>query len=102
MNYETSVQADAGDYSSDKLAGMEESRRTSKRPLVIGLGLLALIAAIAVAYFLVTGGETAAGAGDDRENQAAAISVIAPGKTSIEGEIATNGTLAARRVPLYI
>lgn len=97
MNYETSVQADSGEYSSDKLAGMESGSGTSRRPLVIGLGLLALVAIVALAYWFVTSGDPAAGSGDDRENQAAAISVITPGKTSIEGEIATNGTLAARR-----
>ena len=95
MNYETSVHAESGEYSSSKLDG--ERQGTGKRKLWIALVILALcIAAVAAAYLLVTGGEPA-GAADDREDQGAAITVVSPGRATIAGEIVASGTLAARR-----
>jgi len=96
MNYESSVRSDSDAFSSDKLAEYEAGNGSKKRLVVIGLVLAAVIAAIAIAYFVVTGGDSAAAA-DDRSDQAASISVIAPGNATIEGEIVATGTLAARR-----
>ncbi len=96
MNYETTVRAEKAEYVSDKLA--EENEPKSRKPLVFGLIALLIIAAIGAAYFYVSSGEAgSAGAADDREDQAAAITVIAPGQGTIAGEIIANGTLAARR-----
>ncbi len=97
MNYESTVRSDTGDYSSDKLADLENEGRGRKRIFVIGLILLGLLAVIGLAYWFVTAGEGAAAAGDDNDNQAASISVIAPGNATIDGEIVATGTLAARR-----
>ncbi|MFZ1742843.1 MAG: efflux RND transporter periplasmic adaptor subunit [Pontixanthobacter sp.] len=63
--------------------------------LIAAMVILALAAAIGLAYFLVSGGDAAVDDGKDK--QAASISVIAPGKSTIEGQIVTNGTVAARR-----
>ncbi len=96
MNYETTVRAEKAEYVSDRLA--EENEPKSRKPLVFGLIALLIIAAIGAAYFYVSSGEAgSAGAADDREDQAAAITVIAPGQGTIAGEIVANGTLAARR-----
>lgn len=97
MNYETSVQADAGDYSSDKHADVDIKGGLSKRRIIITVAILVgLLAAIAAAYFVATAGAGDAAA-DDQEKQSTTISVVAPGKGSIEGTIEATGTLAARR-----
>jgi len=54
-----------------------------------------LLGAIA-AYYTLAGGEPVA-SGDDEQGQAPVVTVIAPGKTLIEGTISAPGTLAARR-----
>ncbi|MGB3740062.1 MAG: efflux RND transporter periplasmic adaptor subunit [Pontixanthobacter sp.] len=101
MNYETSLTASTRDGTAmpgHHVAGdTTDGRGNGKRRLaILALVIAALIGAVAAAYFLVTGGEPAATeAGDDTE--AAAVSVIAPGRTTIEGEIEATGTLAARR-----
>ncbi len=113
MNYETSVRPEDRDLTvrtsvastgagantgantgADKDAGMGD--RNNRRLLTIGIVVLALIGAVAAAYFYVTGGAAEAGV-DDGDDQAAAVSVIAPGRTTIEGTIEATGTLAARR-----
>ena len=105
MNYETPLTANAtpahrldeGEtapaYSNDISTDDSANRR---RIVIIAAIALLLAAAIAVAYFYVTSGEVGA-TDDDGDSQAAAISVIAPGRTTIEGAIETSGTLAARR-----
>ncbi|MXP47970.1 efflux RND transporter periplasmic adaptor subunit [Altererythrobacter luteolus] len=93
MNYETTVRSEQAEYVGDSIetAGETQSKR---KWIIAGLVLLGLIVAIAVAYMLVSSGAESA---DDREEQAAAITVISPGQATIDGEIVANGTLAARR-----
>lgn len=97
MNYETGVQGEQIDYSSATLEGVDQPRTGRNRLWLVGLVLLALIAAIALAYFFVSSGDGGAAAADDRDGQAETISVIAPGAGTIEGTIEATGTLAARR-----
>ena len=95
MNYETTVTGEAADsYTPD--TSQFEMERPSRRKWVI-IGLLVLFVGAVAAFFLTRGGDAAAvGAGDD-ESQLPAISVISPGRTTVEGTITATGTLAARR-----
>ena len=64
------------------------------RWLIIG-GIAALLAAIVAAYFLLKpAAENNAG---DTASQAPSITVVSPGRTTVEGEIVATGVLAARR-----
>lgn len=96
MNYQTNVRAETAEHPNEQF-DLHGTRTTSGRKIAYIVIALLLLGAIAAAYFYVTNGAGATPAGDDREDQAAAISVIAPGKTTIEGQINTTGTLAARR-----
>ncbi|MGB7373456.1 efflux RND transporter periplasmic adaptor subunit [Pontixanthobacter sp.] len=96
MNYATTVRAETAEYSDEKFDMSDARTQRSKLPIIILLIAL-LLGLIAGAYYYVTQGTGAVPAGDDREGQAAAISVIAPGQTTIEGRINAVGTLAARR-----
>ena len=59
-------------------------------------GLLVLLAALAPAYFYAR--ETnAAGADGEGDSQAPTVTVISPGRTTVEGELVATGSLAARR-----
>ena len=95
MNYETEIKSDLGDASDVKFAEQGGFARltTGKARWVIAVALA--LAAIIGGYMLMSGGETAAD--DDRDAQAPSISVIAPGRTTVTGEITATGTLAARR-----
>lgn len=96
MNYETTIRAEAADGVTTEYAGA----RTLAAPkiprwlIIGGLGLFGMLLAIA-AYFALAGGEPVA-VGDDN-SQAATVTVVTPGKTSVAGEIQAPGTLAARR-----
>lgn len=101
MNYKSTVRADHADgVVVDGLAG---NARGSRRWLWIVLGVVGLVAAGLIAFaFTQQGDKPGAGAGD-RKDQAPSISVITPGRTTIEGTITAPGTLAARRdVPVGV
>lgn len=96
MNYESTVGADdtaystaAQDYAVDEASG-------NRRLLKVGLVLALLLAAIAAAYYFATAGKDDGDQTVDH-SQTSTISVIAPGKATIEGQIEATGTLAARR-----
>lgn len=96
MNYESTITGESSNsFSSDIDKTDRESGLSSKRWLIIG-GIL--IAALLVgAYFLMNSDEAASvGAGDDR-SQAPTVSIVSPGRATIEGTINATGTLAARR-----
>jgi len=96
MNYETTIRAEAADGVSTEFVGA----RTLAAPaiprwlIVGGLGLFALLLAIA-AWFALAGGEPVAV--DDDNSQAPSVTVVTPGTTTVAGEIEAPGTLAARR-----
>jgi len=97
MNYATTITAEAqDDVSADALAKYQEQQGSSagRKLLITGGALLALLLAIG-AYFALAGGEPV-GAGDDNA-QAPVVTVIAPGRTTVNGAIEAPGTIAARR-----
>ena len=84
MNFESSLQPTLGD-------GVED-RKSRLRLMVIGGLVLAALVAI---WFMTHRGKGAdADAGKD---QAPVVTVVAPGRGTIEGTITATGTLAARR-----
>lgn len=97
MNYASTIEAEQrSDVPSDALTQHHEQQglAMARKLLIAGGILLALLLAIG-AYFALTSGEPV-GAGDDN-TQAPVVTVIAPGKTTVEGQIEAPGTLAARR-----
>lgn len=94
MNYETRIDgaAFAGDASGIDEDGVVERRSTLKYVL-IGLGIILGL----VAIWFLTHQESASPIEGGRDAQAPVVSVIAPGRTTIAGEITATGTLAARR-----
>lgn len=97
MNYEAAVTADGPDFPASDLPGMTgELARPGKRGLVISAILLAIVLAAVVTAYLMSDGDAAADAAGNAD-QAPLITVVSPGSGTIEGEIATTGTLAARR-----
>ncbi|MBA4082181.1 MAG: efflux RND transporter periplasmic adaptor subunit, partial [Erythrobacter sp.] len=96
MNYETTIRAEAADGVTSDYAGARSLAAPAlPRWLILGgLGVFGLLLAIA-AYFVFAGGEPAPV--DDDNSQAPAVTVVAPGTTTVSGEIEAPGTLAARR-----
>ncbi|AWW73127.1 efflux transporter periplasmic adaptor subunit [Erythrobacter sp. KY5] len=97
MNYATTITAEAQDDIPADVAtrhGLRRSNSLTRTLLIAGGGLFALLLAIA-AYFALQGGEPAAMADDN--DQAPVVTVVTPGRTSVDGTIEAPGTLAARR-----
>ena len=93
MNFESRV--DAGMLSDENPLLDDAGQRRSKRRLVLaGLALMLIMAAI---WFMVHRAGTGAAEDGDKKEQAPVVSVITPGRTTIEGSISATGTLAARR-----
>ena len=98
MNYESGVMAEKGDpitvdFDPDEDDRLEK-RRTDRRRIIIIAGLIVLGLAIA-AYFAMRGGTTTP-AGEENA-QAPTVTVVRPGRTTVEGEITATGSLGARR-----
>ncbi|MEM6474660.1 MAG: efflux RND transporter periplasmic adaptor subunit, partial [Pseudomonadota bacterium] len=99
MNFETTITAEAADNVAADVAGSQEAgvEKRSGIPrwlLFGGIGVFGLLLAIA-AYFVLFAPAPAPVADDS--SQAPVVTVIAPGKTTVEGVIEAPGTLAARR-----
>lgn len=96
MNYESTIKADRAEGFADDLSDQQSVGGSSaKRNIIIALIVAAILAAIA--YYFVGGGEATSVGADERAEQVPSVTVIAPGKTTVEGEISATGTLAARR-----
>ena len=93
MNYETGIEADRGETGNPLLDGGEEDRR-SRRNLFL-LAAVVLLAIIAIAYYVNRSGKAAPA--DNQKDQAPTVTVVVPGRTTVEGQINATGTLAARR-----
>ena len=92
MNYETTVSLDGNETVIFERSD-DDARRRRRRNLL--LAALAVVLLAAIAWYVFSGDEPAtdeAGA-----EQAPAVSVIVPGRTTIAGTINATGTLAARR-----
>ena len=93
MNFESRV--DAGMLSDDNPLQDHDGQGRSKRRLVLaGVALLLIMAAI---WFMVHRAAAGAAEDGDKKEQAPVVSVITPGRATIEGAISATGTLAARR-----
>lgn len=103
MNYETTITAPGGPAVPHEQAvrddaypaeGEVEGTRPSRRRVWLIVALVALV--LGGAWFLMHRGETAAPAGGARA-QAQTVTVISPGRASVQGTITASGTIAARR-----
>jgi HlyD family secretion protein len=94
MNYETTVSLDGSHTVIMERSDEVDARRRRRRNLL--LAALALLLAALVAWYLLSGGDSAT-EGSDNAVQAPAVSVIVPGRTTVNGTINATGTLAARR-----
>ena len=99
MNYESGVMAEKGEPITvgldEEHVEFENSERRGRRRIYIIAGLLVLGLAI-IAFFLTRGDGAATPAGDENA-QAPTVTVVTPGRTTVEGELTATGTLAARR-----
>lgn len=96
MNYDSRIAAEDQaeiDTAAALLGDAEEARHARRRLWLIGLAVVALVVGI---WFWLNRGPSAA---DDtaKRNQAPVVTVVVPGRTTVEGVINANGTLAARR-----
>jgi HlyD family secretion protein len=94
MNFDSRI--NAGSYADENpmLEHGEEDRRSSRRLWVVGF--IVLLAMIAV-WLWINRADVGAGDAAAKKDQAPVVTAVAPGKTTIEGTINANGTLAARR-----
>lgn len=92
MNFESTIQPD-GSTSGNPLLGDGDEDRSSKRNLIIG-AIVLLIVLIGIGYYL---NRSPAGADGEKKQSVPVVSVITPGRGTIEGLISATGTLAARR-----
>lgn len=90
MNYETGLDTD---QANPLLEGGEEDRRSRRNLILLAAAVLLVI--VVIAYFVNRGDKSAAGA--DAKGQAPTVTVVTPGRTTVEGTINATGTLAARR-----
>jgi RND family efflux transporter MFP subunit len=94
MNYETTVSLDGKHTVIMERTDEDDVRRRRRRNLILA-AIVIVLAAIG-AWYLFSGGDSAADGGGDTV-QAPAVSVIVPGRTTVNGTINATGTLAARR-----
>ena len=97
MNYDAKIDTDHGrvsDVDGDPLhTDSASEKRGNRRVLIIGLVALAII----IGLWFLSKGTGGASVSEEPGNQAAVVSVIAPGTTTIPGRVEASGTLAARR-----
>lgn len=101
MNFETrSIDATAGASGQDAWQDDTESQRKRKRNLMIIIGAVVALLALAIAWSVWGGNkdEAAAAAGADAKDSAIpSVTVISPGRSTVARVISATGTLAARR-----
>lgn len=92
MNYETTVRADAD---GDMAVVLDDAAAPRRRRW----GIWAIVAAVVLigALYLMSGGEEEVPLAAGEGSQVPAVTVVAPGRTTVEGTIEATGTLAARR-----
>lgn len=92
MNYETTVTADRADDLSGPFDVQPDGAKKRRR-WIVG-GVLVLLAAI-IAYFVFTPGDAPPPANPD--SQLPVVTVVSPGRATVEGTISATGTIGARR-----
>lgn len=93
MNYETSIPSADAEPLVIESVGDEAAARIRRRNLIAG-GLIALV--LGLAWWLMHRGDSASTAAQGAV-QAQTVTVISPGRTTVEGLITASGTIAARR-----
>lgn len=98
MNYETTVDARSSDQltSDDPLADVEREEKGRNRLKLIIAAAAILLVVIAIIAWIATRSDSGASK-SDAASQAPAVTVVAPGRTTVQGTIQATGTLAARR-----
>lgn len=97
MNYETGAIEGRSEHALPDL-GEADARRGRRRTIIIAL--LLVVAALAAAAWFFSGGEDPAAKGGPAGKgaaQAPTVTVVAPGRQTIERTISATGALAARR-----
>ena len=101
MNYETTIVADRAESLSGTSDETEVVAPRSRKRLFVG-ALIVLALAIAAWFVLGHRGQDATPAAD-KDSQLPVVSVVAPGRATVEGTIAATGTIGARReVPVGV
>lgn len=97
MNYDSRIDAVApgsAEFPDNPFEQPSEDEQRSKRRLII-IGIV--VAALLAAMWFWLHRSSAAEAGADKKDQAPVVTVVTPGRTTVEGRISATGTLAARR-----
>ncbi|KQZ65384.1 secretion protein HylD [Sphingopyxis sp. Root1497] len=87
----------------DSLAGYDDEAGNRRRRMLLIVAIALILAALAAAYFAFSAGKgdgaAAAGgsAGGPSSESIPNITVVIPGKQSVQAQISANGTIAARR-----
>ncbi len=90
MSYEPTIDGNGTMNADNPISDMAQA--DARRRTIIILAILAALALALIAYFFLRGGEK-----PPEVNQAPAVTVITPGRTTVEGVITATGSLAARR-----
>ncbi len=93
MNYDSKITADADHGMTSSLEGYGATEGASRKKWLIIGGLIAAVL-LAIGFLLASGNEAAVG--DDR-SQAPTVTVVVPGRTTMDATINATGTIAARR-----
>ena len=99
MNYESgTIDAQATRALPDMVADMDAARRRKRRNLIIA-AVVALLAVLGAGWAFSRGGDPAAGPGAAAKGEAQlpTVTVIAPGRQTVDRVLSATGTLAARR-----
>lgn len=97
MNYDTKIETAPEEdmsFADNPLAADVDQDRALRRRVVIG-GVIALFLLIGIWFLMHRGGGSELA--DQGKIQTAVVTVIVPGRTTVQGEINATGTLAARR-----
>lgn len=99
MNFETrSIDATAGTSGQDMWMDEAESQRKRKRNLIIIVGLIVGLLAVAIAWSMMGKKDDAAATSAEAKDSAIpSVTVISPGRSTVARVISATGTLAARR-----
>jgi HlyD family secretion protein len=97
MNYETSIQPSVAAPFEVNLIDDASASAPRDRRLVIGAIVVAILLALGAAWHFTQRSPAGAKADAGKGTQAQTVSVVQPGRVTVQGTIQTSGTLAARR-----